>query len=375
MKVCMLTTTHPPHDGRIFQKEARSLAKEHEVTLVAPSKEESISRIDGVSVVTVQRPVSNLLHPVTLLKVLLASFRQDADVYHCHEPDALLLGVFLKILKGKKLIYDIHEHWPSEIPFDMGLADNTVFHTALRKLIDPLEMILSRCSDGTIAVSESVGARFNAMKRRPTILPNFSLQSTEGAHPVARELQHLVYMAGNMHAFHGINECIRALEILSERYPEISLTLIGNIRDGLTEMPGGQEIRKRITATGYLPPGEMYARMSEGGIGLLVFQPHYYNVYIGLPNKLFDYMHLGLPVIASDFPEIHKVVSEAECGILVDPTDIGAIVGAVSYLIDNPDEARRMGENGRHAVEEQYNWERIEGDLLGVYSAMAADCR
>lgn len=60
-------------------------------------------------------------------------------------------------------------------------------------------------------------------------------------------------MAGNMHAFHGINECIRALEMLSERYPKISLTLIGNIRDGLTEMLGDLEIRQRITTTGYLP--------------------------------------------------------------------------------------------------------------------------
>lgn len=94
-----------------------------------------------------------------------------------------------------------------------------------------------------------------------------------------------------------------------------------------------------------------------------------------MPTKLFDYLHLGLPVIASDFLEIRKVVSEADCGILVDPTDIDAIVGAVSYLIDNSDEARRMGDNGRPAVEEQYNWERIEGDLLEVYSAMAAGCR
>lgn len=375
MKICMLTTTHPPHDGRIFQKEAKSLIKEHEVTLVAPSGEEGVGQIDGVNVVTIRRHGSLLLHPITLLSVFRASLRQDADVYHCHEPDALLLGVFLKALKGKKLIYDIHEHWPSEIPFDMGLADNTLFHAALRRLIEPLEMILSRCSDGTIAVSESVAARFNAMKHRPTILPNFSLQNADINRPAERDLHKLVYMAGNMHAFHGINECIRALEILSERYPEISLTLIGNIREDIAEMPGSQDVRKRITATGYLPPGEMYAKMTEGGIGLLVFQPHYYNVYIGLPNKLFDYMHLGLPVIASDFPEIRKIVNEADCGILVDPTDVGAITASMAYLIDNPDEARRLGENGRRAVEEQYNWKRVEGELLGVYSAIAADCR
>ena len=94
MKVCMLTTTHPPHDGRIFQKEAKSLVKEHEVTLVAPSGKEGVDQIDSVHVVTIRRHGSLLLNLITLLNVFRASFRQDADVYHCHEPDALLMGDF-----------------------------------------------------------------------------------------------------------------------------------------------------------------------------------------------------------------------------------------------------------------------------------------
>ncbi len=370
MKVCMLTTTHPPQDGRIFRKEAKSLAKEHEVTLVAPAGEESVSRVDGISIVTVQKATSTLLHPVTLMRVLMASLHQDAEVYHCHEPDALLLGIFLKILKGKRVIYDVHEHWPSEILFDMGLSDTTMFHAALRRLIDHLEILLSRCSDGTIAVSESVGARFNAMKNHPAIIPNFSLRNASVADPRTRDAKRLVYMAGNMHAFHGINECIQALTFLKERYPEVSLTLIGNVRENLETIVSDEEIRRRITTTGYLPYDQMYARMNEGGIGLLVFQPHYYNVSIGLPNKLFDYMQLGLPIVASDLPEIRKVINDAQCGILVDPTNVCEIARSIAYLIDNPEEAQEMGANGKSAVENNYNWSIVEPALLEAYRSL-----
>ncbi|MDD5419887.1 MAG: glycosyltransferase, partial [Methanomicrobiaceae archaeon] len=107
--------------------------------------------------------------------------------------------------------------------------------------------------------------------------------------------------------------------------------------------------------------------LNRGGIGLLLFRPDYYNIYIGLPNKLFDYMLLGLPIIATDLPEIGRIIREADCGILVDPADAAGIAEAIAYLAERPDEAVRMGANGRRAVEERYNWGRMEGVLLDVY--------
>ncbi|MDI3507594.1 MAG: hypothetical protein PWQ69_1574, partial [Methanomicrobiaceae archaeon] len=122
-----------------------------------------------------------------------------------------------------------------------------------------------------------------------------------------------------------------------------------------------------ITSTGFLPYREMYEKLNEGTAALLVFQPTYHNISIGLPNKLFDYMLLGLPVIASDLPEIRNVVTEADCGILVDPASVDDIADAITYLFEHPEEARRMGANGRKAVLERYNWSAMEADLLQTY--------
>ena len=370
MKICMLTSTHGPGDGRIFQKEAKSLAKEHDVAIIAPSDESGVTIIDGIRIITVKRPDSVALHPVTLLRLLRACLAGDADVYHCHEPDALLIGVIAKYLKGKRLVYDIHEHWPSEILFDLGIGNGTLVQRTLSRLVSRVEIALARRAEVTFAVSESVAARFREEGFEPVILSNYSIADLEIPQNSNRNGRNLMFMAGNMQSFHGVGECIEAVSRVRERYPDATLTLVGKVREELMERIHGSGRNGFIATTGFLPYRAMYERLSEGTAGLLVFQPTYYNISIGLPNKLFDYMLLGLPVIASDLPEIRSVVTAADCGILVDPGSVRNIADAIAYFFDRPDEARRMGENGRRAVLERYNWSAMEANLLQTYRSL-----
>jgi glycosyltransferase involved in cell wall biosynthesis len=81
-------------------------------------------------------------------------------------------------------------------------------------------------------------------------------------------------------------------------------------------------------------------------------------------------MAAGLPVVASNFPLWKEIVEGNRCGITVDPLDPKAIAQAIEYLLTHPEEARQMGENGRRAVEEKYNWESESKKLLGVYAKL-----
>ena len=367
MKICMLTSTHGPDDGRIFQKEAKSLAKEHDVLIIAPSDESSNNIVDGIRIATVKRPDSVIFHPITLIRLLRACLAEDADIYHCHEPDALLIGVLAKYLKGKQVVYDIHEHWPSEIPFDLRIRNGTLIQRALSTIVSTVEIAMARRATGTFAVSESVATRFKERGLEPVILSNYSIPDLDIPYNPDRGGQSLMLMAGNVQAFHGVNECIEAVSRVREHYPDVLLTLVGNIREDLNDHIRRSGWNGFITATGFLPYRAMYEKLNEGTVGLLVFQPTYHNISIGLPNKLFDYMLLGLPVIASDLPEIRNVVNSADCGILVDPGDVDEITDAIIYLFDHPEVAQKMGSSGRKAVLERYNWSRMEADLLQVY--------
>ena len=89
------------------------------------------------------------------------------------------------------------------------------------------------------------------------------------------------------------------------------------------------------------------------------------------PNKLFEAMSAGVPVIASDFPAWRAVVDGCGCGRLADPLDSSSIAEAMIWMLEHPTETAAMGLHGREAVETRYNWEQESRTLLDLYAAFA----
>ncbi|MNY38535.1 Glycosyl transferases group 1 [compost metagenome] len=81
-------------------------------------------------------------------------------------------------------------------------------------------------------------------------------------------------------------------------------------------------------------------------------------------------MSAGIPVICSDFPLWKEIVGTNACGICVDPSNPELIAKSVRFLLDHPDEAKRMGENGRHAILEKYNWNIEKNKLFQLYQTL-----
>ena len=86
-----------------------------------------------------------------------------------------------------------------------------------------------------------------------------------------------------------------------------------------------------------------------------------------MPTKTLEYMIAKLPVITSNFPLYEKLIIENNCGICVDPLNPKKIAEAIKHLIEHPNETKKMGENGRKAVLEKYNWENESKKLLEIY--------
>ena len=82
---------------------------------------------------------------------------------------------------------------------------------------------------------------------------------------------------------------------------------------------------------------------------------------------------MGLPVVCNASPFNQAVVEHYHCGICVDPENLEEVAGAIRYLLDHPEEARKMGENGRRAVKEKFNWGIEEKKLLALYTDILAE--
>ena len=103
--------------------------------------------------------------------------------------------------------------------------------------------------------------------------------------------------------------------------------------------------------------------MMTSMVGMICYlpEPNHVNSY---PNKLFEYMAAGLPVIASNFPLWQDIVYGAQCGICADPTDPAEIRKAITKMMNDPNDCIQMGERGRKAVLERYSWASEEKKLF-----------
>jgi glycosyltransferase involved in cell wall biosynthesis len=198
-------------------------------------------------------------------------------------------------------------------------------------------------------------------------------RSTHHAPKAVRAPLELVYL-GFLELPRGIAELIDAVGQMRRAGQPVTLTLIGDGRDA--ELFRGQAARlglgsDAIRFRGYLPHAQALEAVAAADVGVV---PHQRSEYwdTTIPNKLFDYMAAGLPVVTSDAVPSARVVREAACGEVYRAGDAGALSAAVTRLLD-PEARRRLGECGRQAVLQRYNWERDATVLLNGVTCAAEE--
>ncbi|HFB99935.1 MAG TPA: glycosyltransferase, partial [Phaeodactylibacter sp.] len=123
---------------------------------------------------------------------------------------------------------------------------------------------------------------------------------------------------------------------------------------------------EKVTEYGFVGREKRNELLARSKIGLSTLMP-IPNYKLAYSVKMFEYMAAGIPSIISDFPMWREIIEETNCGICVNPEDPKAISKAINYLLENDDIAKQMGENGRRAVEEKYNWATQEKKLIHLY--------
>jgi glycosyltransferase involved in cell wall biosynthesis len=361
-KVAHVTSVHLPIDTRIFHKECKTLQKAgYQVVLIVPHHADEV--IDDVQIRAVPKPKGRMERMVrTVWQVYQAALREKAQVYHFHDPELIPVGLLLK-LKGKKVIYDVHEDLPRQI------LSKEWIPKWLRKGIsfaaEILEGLGARFFDKIITVTPTIAVRFPADKT--VMVKNFPLVdewAVDSPMPYAKRPKRVAYVAGGITVHRGLREMVQAMGTLQEEL-ETRLVLAGKISPPAlrNESLTGWD---RVEEVGFLDRTGVRELLSRVRAGLVTHHP-IVNYVDSLPVKMFEYMAAGIPVIASRFPLWREFIEGRECGICVDPLNPLEIANAIEWLMEHPEEARGMGENGRKAVLEMYNWDVEAGKLLSVY--------
>lgn len=393
MRICKLLASHPVFDMRVYHKEALSLkAAGHRITLLASGGTGTEITEDGVYVHYFTRRRRTLSGVTTVLRRLLSlislyrvAVRTPADVYHCHEPDSWLVGIIAKLTTGRRVVFDVHEHFPSVVadrfPIPLGSLVERLGIAAMRAMC--------RFTDHLILTDEEFeDAIFEGIPTPKTLVLNGSTYKSGSRDQRAiLRAEHgysdddfLLVFVGRMKETESVNSILEALARCVRLNRQVKCIFVGGFfahgkasddhKRKYEEMIFQLHMQSHIEVTGWLPFGKVEPYLHMADAGLFLRSSVRKNAQFGPAHKLFDYMATGLPIIASESVGYTRIIEHWNCGVLVDPNNPEEISQVILHLCKNPDAAARMGANGREAHEKYYSWDIQAQRLVSAYASL-----
>lgn len=366
MRVAHLSSAHQRYDTRIYKKMCSSLSRKFNMVLiVADDKGNEVTK-NNVTIIDIGKAKSRIsrFYKTTRL-IYLEAIKLDYDLYHLHDPELIPVGVKLKKL-GKKVIFDAHEDLPKQLLGKPYL--NVFFRRILSICFSLFEKAACKNFDSIVTATPAICKKFKKINKNTNDINNYPLLDELSNSMKWENKASEVSYVGGISRIRGINQLISAMDHTSG----IKLNLAGNFNEkklieDVQNLPGWS----KVDFHGYLDREGVRLMLSRSVAGLVTFLPSP-NHIDAQPNKMFEYMSAGIPIVTSFFPLWREIVEGNECGICIDPNRPDEIGEAIQYLIDNPEESRIMGERGRFAIEKKYNWKIEEKKLFNIYRDLLA---
>ncbi|HJE19823.1 MAG TPA: glycosyltransferase family 4 protein [Aliicoccus persicus] len=383
--VTMFVWNNFMNDARVLREAKTLVDNGYRVVIIAKRdmNEKHLKKVErlmpGLTVLrplrrAAKKPTNNsiidkhLVNAWLMLRMIFIGRTSGASIYHAHDLNTLIQGVMSAKLrmKKRKLIYDSHEVQTSR----------THYNT---KLVRRIEGFLLKFVDHVI-VENDTRADYHAelYGERPTPVHNYSeLYNIETVEPVdlrgmfnIDEDKVLVLYQG------GIQEG-RGLPALIEAFAEIDdavLIMIGDgkERDNIVNLRNELGLGNRVFFIDRVPYEDLRRYTKSADIGIQFLENTNFNHYSASSNKLFEYMMAGVPVIASDLPEMARVVKGEKIGLIVEPGSKESLIEALRTLITDDDLRKQFKENMSQA-KLKYNWDVEQDQLLNVYASLSVE--
>jgi glycosyltransferase involved in cell wall biosynthesis len=326
-------------DNRVL-REARALAAAgHRVTIVelAPGPRTGEPLADGVTRLSalppprLKRLIPFKLHRlISGFAIARAAARLRPDVVHAHDVAMLPSGWLAARRAGALLVYDTHE-------FALGVAYRTRGFALLVRIV---ERLFVPRADAVITVSDGIAARLASiyrLRRPPVVVRNTADVSGAVAGAGLRDElglapdTPLVLHQGAPARHRGCTTLLRAVE----RLDGVHLVFLGEGEPGfMAELRAGANGRVHFVPA--RPPGQLLAATAEADVGVTLLEDVCENHRLALPNKVFEYVAAGVPVVASDLPELRSLVERYGIGELVDPSDPQSVADGIDAALARP---------------------------------------
>jgi len=324
------------------------------------------------------RPWRWVRHGLQGWQIVRALSETQARAFHAHDLPALILVWVTLMLHHRRavLVYDAHELYLFQAPYHSRLAN--AWHRLTRPLFMRLEKRLVRRADVVLTLAEGRArllARWYSIAH-PVVIQNaldpvsLDTPAQVDLRRVVGEGRRCVVQTGDIDGRRrAVTELVRAMALLPE---DVALVFLGqgeNVEavQALAEVSG---IGERVFIVPPVPPEQVTVTIRSADVAAILMRTESWNTRAGLPNKLFEAVGAGVPVLASDMFVLRRVVRRYDLGLLCDEEDPASIAGALRRLL--VPEAQTYYRQRVQAAQRELNWQTEVEKLRAVYRRLLA---
>lgn len=361
-----LTSVHQRYDTRVFNKMCSYLAThDYNISLVvSDGKGDEVK--NGVSIIDVGPKTGGRFSRITKTVNLIYKKTKElnGDLFHLHDPELIPIGLKLKKLH-KRVVFDAHEDYIGKIESKQWI------HPSFRKVIFFLFKAYYNYSlkklDGVVLASRYIQTN-NPNKVTFRNLPNLSNKNKKRV--IKTQRKNIILYTGGITKYRGIEQVIKAM--LQSSFKNWQLVILGSIDLDLKHSLKKELKDKRIIVKGEVSYDEVIKWIYKSRVGVVVNQP-VFTYDKALPNKLFEYMAYGLPVVCSHYPHWQEIVAKNKVGLCCDPRDLKDIAHSIEKILSNDLLQKSMSSNGERTIENFYNLEKETLKLIDFYKEICQE--
>jgi len=251
------------------------------------------------------------------------------DIFLSNDTDTLLANYLASRIRRKPLVFDAHEIFP-EVP-------EVTNRKWVKKIWTTIENYLFPRLKNTYTVCDSLaGYYYEKYKINMQVVRNIPLKRTEliqpkNNKPIQSDGKKVILYQGTVYIGRGIEQMIDAMPLLDD----FVFYVIGDgtILKELKEKVNKMNLTGKVIFTGQIPFEELAVYTANADIGINLLENCGLNYYYSLPNRIFDFIQAEVPILASDFPEIRKIITTYNAGMLINNFEPQNIASAIKQMI------------------------------------------
>ena len=375
--ICIVTSVHPEFDARIWRHATGLAALGIEVHLVCPWNVATSEVREGVHLHPFDRVQRRILRPLLIpMRVLPKVLKLLGKVQLVHFHDIDLLPYMALLGLARPVVYDVHENYPEEVLVRPYRFVPNAIRPVLYHLVRWGQWLFANMLKNVVLVVPSQRQDFWGGRLRIHCLWNYASERLADGRIDD-------YLArGKVVSFPGSQYKENGSLILLDIAAEVRKQVAGVVFRITDRFHGDKAFREEFLAkrdmmalqetvllVPNLPANQIMEELNLARVGVVVALP-VPKIFRAMPNKLFEFMAAGIPIVSFDYPYPRDIIDCGRCGYLVEPLDVREFSEKLVYLLTNAEQARVLGGNGAATFTEKYNWEAQMPKLLDYYRSI-----